>query len=257
MEDSKPKVFIVHGSDEITKTQAEALIPRIGMEPIVLHRRPDQGQTIIEKFEGESDVSFAIVLLTPDDEGRKKGEPNLRSRARQNVVFELGYFFAKLGREKVICITKGDIERPSDIDGIIYMNIKESLDEIEGDIKKEFTITEHQKTKIKPIDIPTNTKDAVIISTAEVTAIAQRFTNHMYDRKYSTITIRINDYLEWASNPDLGYDDLDEEYDLFLAVAKIIHKKCSYFEKPDFTRETFARTINRAKRKIEERLRAP
>jgi predicted nucleotide-binding protein len=58
---------------------------------IILHEQPNQGKTLIEKFEAHSDVGFAVVLLTDDDlGGRKGGEQN--PRARQNVVLELGYF---------------------------------------------------------------------------------------------------------------------------------------------------------------------
>ncbi len=106
-------VFVVHGHDEKLKTQVEQFLERLGLQPIILHKQPDQGQTIIEKFEKHSDVSFAIVLFTPDDEGRKKSaKPNwsdpvfveespLAPRTRQNVILEFGYFLGKLGRSKV------------------------------------------------------------------------------------------------------------------------------------------------------------
>lgn len=133
-----PKVFIVHGHDNKAKSEAESLIYRFGMKPIILHRSPNKGRTIIEKIEQESDVSYAIVLLTPDDEGGPKDKAKYFPRARQNVIFELGYLFARLGRERVICLLKENVEKPSDIDGIVYLAFKESIDEIEMDLKKEF-----------------------------------------------------------------------------------------------------------------------
>ncbi len=57
---------------------------------------------MIEKVEANSDVGFAVVLLTPDDEGCEKGGKS-EPRARQNVLLELGYFIGRLGREKVLC----------------------------------------------------------------------------------------------------------------------------------------------------------
>jgi len=42
-----------------------------------------------------------------------------KDRARQNVIFEMGYFIAKLGKQKVCAIIKGDIEIPSDYSGIL------------------------------------------------------------------------------------------------------------------------------------------
>ena len=123
--DSKPKkVFIVHGRNEQLKDAAENLVRSLGLEPIILHKQANQGRTIIEKFSDHArDVSFAIVLLSSDDEGRLRQNPptELRARARQNVVFELGFFFGSLGRGKVCAVYDKDLESPSDIQGIAYV----------------------------------------------------------------------------------------------------------------------------------------
>lgn len=92
------------------------------LEPVILHEQPNKGRTIIEKFEEHADVRFAVVLLTPDDVGAVKDrKSDLLPRARQNVVFEFGYFIGRLGRDRVCALAKGDIERPSDSDGILYV----------------------------------------------------------------------------------------------------------------------------------------
>lgn len=114
------RVFIVHGHDEEAKGKAQLCLIKLGMEPIVLHEQTNQGQTIIEKFEQHSDVGFAVVLLTPDDVGGED-ESSLSFRARQNVVLELGYFAAKLGRDKVCVLRKGNVEVPSDFLGVVYI----------------------------------------------------------------------------------------------------------------------------------------
>lgn len=142
------KVFIVHGHDAAAKSEAESLVYRIGMVPVTLHRRANLGRTIIEKFEDESDVKFALVLLTPDDEIAVDATSK-RYRARQNVIFELGYFFARLGRRNVVCAVKGDVERPSDIDGIVYVPFIKSLDEAEAAIAREF---KHEAATLPPGD---------------------------------------------------------------------------------------------------------
>jgi hypothetical protein len=89
--DSKQKkVFIVHGRNEQLKDAAENLVRSLGLEPIILHKQPNQGRTIIEKFSDYAqDAGFAIVLLSSDDEGRLRQNPlaELRPRARQNVIF--------------------------------------------------------------------------------------------------------------------------------------------------------------------------
>ena len=97
------------------------------LEPVILHEQPNKGRTIIDKFEEYADVRFAVVLLTPDDVGAVKDrEADLLPRARQNVVFEFGYFIGRLGRERVCALAKGDIETPSDSDGILYVPLDDN-----------------------------------------------------------------------------------------------------------------------------------
>ncbi len=118
------KVFIVHGRDNETKETVARFVEKLGLTPIILHEQPNGGKTIIEKFETFSDVGFAIILLTPDDKGYLASESDtIKSRARQNVIFEQGYFIGKLGRERVVALVRGDIELPSDVSGIMYVDI--------------------------------------------------------------------------------------------------------------------------------------
>jgi predicted nucleotide-binding protein len=113
------KVFVVHGHDDGAREAVARFLEQIGFEPIILHEQASKGRTIIEKVEAHGHVGFAVILLTPDDEGCKKGEA-LKPRARQNVVLELGYFLGRLGREKVCALRRGDVEIPSDFGGVIY-----------------------------------------------------------------------------------------------------------------------------------------
>ena len=117
------RVFVVHGRDEAAKHMVARYLEELGLEPVILREQPSQGRTIIEKFEEESQtVGFAVVLGTPDDIGALAiDKDNLRPRMRQNVVLELGYFAGKLGRKRVCVLLKGDVERPSDYDGVIYI----------------------------------------------------------------------------------------------------------------------------------------
>lgn len=118
---SYSKVFIVHGHNGELKQSVARLIEKQGIEAIILDEQANQGRTIIEKFEGNSDVGGAICLFTADDLGRKNGEEE-KARARQNVVFEAGYFMGKLGRDHVVIIAEPEIELPSDLSGIVYSN---------------------------------------------------------------------------------------------------------------------------------------
>jgi predicted nucleotide-binding protein len=116
------KVFIVHGHDGDTKQQVATFLEKIlGKRPIILHEQPNRGRTIIEKFEDHAaEIGFAVVLLTADDVGAAKDEPTNKPRARQNVVFEHGFFVAKLGRSRVVAIHEEGVELPSDLSGVLY-----------------------------------------------------------------------------------------------------------------------------------------
>lgn len=113
------KVFIVHGHDEGARESVARLLATLGLDPIILHEQANRGMTVIEKVEANSEIGFAVVLLTPDDEGCAKGgspEP----RARQNVLLELGYFIGRLGRDKVCTLMRGHVEIPSDFAGVLW-----------------------------------------------------------------------------------------------------------------------------------------
>jgi len=119
------KIFVVHGYNEAIRETVARFLEKLGLQPVILHEQPNKGRTIIEKFVDYSDVGFAVVLLTADDAGGLAGsEPSkLKPRARQNVVFELGYFLAKLGRERVCALHQAGIELPSDYHGVLYIPI--------------------------------------------------------------------------------------------------------------------------------------
>lgn len=118
------KIFIVHGHDEGARQTVARFIEKIGFEAVILSEQASQGRTIIEKIEAHTDVGFAIILLTEDDVGGKTAE-SLCPRARQNVLLELGYFIAKLTRQRVCTLRKGDVEIPTDFAGVVW----ETLDD--------------------------------------------------------------------------------------------------------------------------------
>jgi predicted nucleotide-binding protein len=170
------KVFIVHGTDRTSLAELKTLLVNAGLKPIILHEQPSKGMTLIEKLEKYSDVDYAFVLLTPDDNGLGKidlleflnrffnktftsmdeinisvanmGDVNavsflhkmfamFKNRARQNVVLEFGYFIGRLGRSRVCCLYTGDIELPSDMQGICYLHFTNSVNEVKETIFKE------------------------------------------------------------------------------------------------------------------------
>lgn len=118
------KVFLVHGRDNDAKNEVARFLERIGLEVIILHERPNLGRHLLTKFQEEAgDVGFVVVLITPDDEGGLAGAAALEPRARQNVIFELGFFIGAFGASHVAPLVKGDLVRPSDFDGIGYIGL--------------------------------------------------------------------------------------------------------------------------------------
>ena len=135
------KVFVVYGHDEPALAQLEGMLRRWGLEPLILRRLPSEGQTVIEKLEHyQQDVDFGVVLATPDDEGHSAGKSDEKAfRVRQNVVLELGMLLARLGRRRVAILLKTqredqreEMERPSDIEGLIYIPFDNDVGEAEA-----------------------------------------------------------------------------------------------------------------------------
>jgi len=119
------QIFLVHGHDTSMKESVARVIERLDLVPIILHEQPDEGRTVIEKFTDFADVGFAVVLLSPDDIANPRGsKPDRPSyRARQNVIFELGYFVGRLGRERVVVVHREEegFDMPSDYAGVLYV----------------------------------------------------------------------------------------------------------------------------------------
>ena len=133
MEELSNRVFIVHGHNEEMKQYVARTVSELGLKPIILHERPNMGKTIIEKFLSNAEKSgFAIILLSADDLGISKRDKEkatkegkqtddvLASRARQNVIFEMGCFIGMLGRPNVFLLLEEGVEKPGDLDGIVY-----------------------------------------------------------------------------------------------------------------------------------------
>jgi len=128
IESASRKVFVVHGHNEAVRETCARFLEKLGLEPIILHEKPNAGRTIIEKFHDYADVGFAVILLTGDDKGALKDSDlaSLQLRARQNVILELGFFIAKLGRARVCALYENGVELPSDYNGVIFVPLDSS-----------------------------------------------------------------------------------------------------------------------------------
>lgn len=135
------KVFVVYGHDQVARTQLEAMLRRWDLEPLIIDQLVSSGNTIIEKLEEYiPQANFGIVLATPDDIGYPKdSELSKKFRVRQNVVLEMGMLLSRLGRSKVAILLKNteDMEKPSDIQGLIYIPFTSDVKESTVDLAKE------------------------------------------------------------------------------------------------------------------------
>jgi len=123
------RVFLVHGHNEAALHSCARFIEKLGLPLTVLREEPNQGRTIIEKFIDYSDVGFAVVLLTADDRGGRADQiyEDQLPRARQNVIFELGFFIGKLGRDRVCALYEEGVEVPSDYQGVAFVPLDTRL----------------------------------------------------------------------------------------------------------------------------------
>lgn len=138
----RPRAFIVHGHDEALLLELKDYLQNTlkWPEPIVLRDQAHAGRTIIEKFEEHTrGLDWVFVLISPDDRAFDPKSNDEKRRARQNVIFELGFFYGLLGRfeGRVLVLKKGDIELPSDIQGIAWINVDNGIKASGEDIRKE------------------------------------------------------------------------------------------------------------------------
>ncbi|HEX4486071.1 MAG TPA: TIR domain-containing protein [Terriglobales bacterium] len=137
-----PLAFIVHGHDETSLLELKNYIQNTlkWQEPIVLREQANAGKTIIEKFEDHaSKVDCVFVLLTPDDQAVSGDTNDQKRRSRQNVIFELGFFCGALDRSsgRIVLLHKGPVELPSDIAGVVWVDISNGIDAAGETIRKE------------------------------------------------------------------------------------------------------------------------
>ena len=119
------QIFVIHGRDHGALNTVARFLEGLSLEPIILQEQPDEGRTVIEKFEQFAEGAFAVALFTSDDIGGSR-DGGLRPRVRQNVIFEFGYFIGKFGRDRVRALVKGNPEIPSDYAGVLYIPMDDS-----------------------------------------------------------------------------------------------------------------------------------
>jgi predicted nucleotide-binding protein len=123
--DFSHRIFVVHGREGAQREAVARFLQQLGLEAVVLHEQPNKGRALITKFhEVAADIGFAVVLMTADDVGGLRDGGEQKARARQNVIFELGFFIGALGPDRVAALISDQVERPSDFDGVVYIPIE-------------------------------------------------------------------------------------------------------------------------------------
>lgn len=136
-----PLVFIVHGHDAALRLELKNYIQNtLGwQEPVILAERPSGGRTIIEKFEEHAEkADYAFILLSADDLMKDS-----EVRARQNVIYELGFFVGHFGRKsgQVLVLRKGDVRLPGDLDGVVYIDVSAGIAAAGEEIRRELRLS--------------------------------------------------------------------------------------------------------------------
>ena len=119
-------IFLVHGHDLARRETVRHFLATVtDRDIIVLANQPNRGQDLLGKLLSHAQqAAFAVVLLTPDDEGKPRESEDNRARDRQNVVFELGLFIGILGRDRVAALNHPSVEIPTDFSGVAYISIE-------------------------------------------------------------------------------------------------------------------------------------
>jgi predicted nucleotide-binding protein len=122
------RVLLIHGHAQDRTILQDWLQAQDLAHPVVMAQEFTSGQTLPEKFESlATEVDAAIALVTPDDLASSVSQMDIkRQRARQNVWVEVGWFWGRLGRERILLLVRGDVEVPSDLDGIEYFSYEQS-----------------------------------------------------------------------------------------------------------------------------------
>jgi CheY-like chemotaxis protein len=140
--DPSPLAFVVHGHDSAALYELKNFIQNTlkWQEPVVLREQQSAGKTLIEKFEEYAHkVDCVFVLLTPDDNVAATKTSEEKRRSRQNVVFEAGFFYGTLDRRsgRILLLHKGPLELPSDISGVVWIDITNGISGAGEEIRKE------------------------------------------------------------------------------------------------------------------------
>lgn len=134
------KVFIIHGDNKHHWLELKNILEsRTNLSCIELSEMPGGSSTLIDKFEKYAEeCAIAIVILSAEDRIVKKNQSEY-SQARPNVLFELGWFYHKIGKERILILYEDSDSNmiPSDLSGMQYLPFKGNVSDAYYDLEKE------------------------------------------------------------------------------------------------------------------------
>jgi predicted nucleotide-binding protein len=136
------RVFIVHGRNHAIRNDIERYLTKdLKLETVVMEDGAHRGRTLPEKFEEIAKAcSFAVFILSGDDELICKRTRQELKRARQNVILEVGYFWGALGRRgQWVLLVEDGVELPSDLQGLGWIGITPDLARTKLELRKELS----------------------------------------------------------------------------------------------------------------------
>ena len=131
----RPRIMLVHGHSSDRYELQSWLQNRDFCELVVMQQEFGDSRAFVEKFEQSALISDgAIILATPDDFAAASGGA-AAGRARQNVWLEAGWFWGRLGRNRILLLLKGELEIPSDLAGVEYYAYRQAPSERGEELK--------------------------------------------------------------------------------------------------------------------------
>jgi hypothetical protein len=148
-----PRILIIHGRssdrNKVEKILRDAQHQFRNLPCLIIMQDTGSGTSILpQQFESLANlVDAAIAVVTPDDIGApaidEQGNPipvlemkPLQPRARENIWLEVGFFWGRLGREKLLVLGRPEVSVPSDFGGALYEKYDKSPEEVQEKIIK-------------------------------------------------------------------------------------------------------------------------
>ena len=122
MTDTPLNIFIASASEglDVAKAVRDALRTNVSFQPRIWNEGTFKpSMTFIDALEQElAQSDFAVLTLTPDDQSKSRGKVTMAPR--DNVLFELGLFMGRLGRDRTyfVCDKNQALKIPSDLLGV-------------------------------------------------------------------------------------------------------------------------------------------